>query len=294
MAPLLDPETLARLATLQLRVKAVVEGTLSGLHASPHHGSSIEFAEHKEYSPGDDIRHLDWKALAKFDRHYIKRFEDETELKAYMMLDCSGSMEYGDPLTKLDYGRVLVASLAYLLARQHDQPGLMAFSDSVQTYLPPRARTSYLSQVVQALEDVTPGGGTSVAGAVRRLTEVIASRSLVVLVSDMFDTGDEALRLLRHLSARRHHVALFHLLHPDELELPFSSVTLFQSMEDQREVLVDPGSIRRGYRREMARFVERTRRHCLEGEVEYHQVSTAAPLDSVLLGFLAGGSRRRR
>ncbi len=294
MPELLDPKTLARMASLQLRVQSVVEGTLSGLHSSPHHGSSIEFAEHKEYSPGDDIRHLDWKALAKFDRHYVKRFEDETELKAYFMLDCSGSMEYGAPLTKLEYGSILVASLAYLLIRQGDHPGLLTFGDEVRSYLPPRARSSYLSEVVGTLEQVTAGGATNLAQAIQHLTEVIAGRSLVVLASDMFDTGEDALRLLRHLRARRHHVVLLHLLHPDEIELPFSEVTLFASMEDEREILVDPGGIRRAYLAEMGAFLQRTRDACLAGEVEYHQVTTSEPLDQVLVRFLADPGRGRR
>ena len=294
MPELLDPKTLARMASLQLRVQSVVEGTLSGLHSSPHHGSSNEFAEHKEYSPGDDIRHLDWKALAKFDRHYVKRFEDETELKAYFMLDCSGSMEYGAPLTKLEYGSILVASLAYLLIRQGDHPGLLTFGDEVRSYLPPRARSSYLSEVVGTLEQVTAGGATNLAQAIQHLTEVIAGRSLVVLASDMFDTGEDALRLLRHLRARRHHVVLLHLLHPDEIELPFSEVTLFASMEDEREILVDPGGIRRAYLAEMGAFLQRTRDACLAGEVEYHQVTTSEPLDQVLVRFLADPGRGRR
>ena len=293
MPELLDPQTLARLASLQLRVQSVVEGTLAGLHPSPHHGSSIEFAEHKEYSPGDDIRHLDWKALAKFDRHYVKRFEDETELKAYFLLDCSGSMDYGQPLTKLEYGSILVASLAYLLVRQGDHPGLLVFGDEVRSYLPPRARSSYLSEVMRTLEQVTARGGTNLSRAIQHLTEVISPRSLVLLVSDMFDTGEDALRLLRHMRARRHHVVLLHLLHADELELPFSEVTLFESMEDERRTLVDPGGIRKAYLAEMQRFLERTRGSCLEGEVEYHQVTTSEALDAVLVRIL-GTTRRRR
>ena len=290
---LLDPKNLAKLSSLQLRLQSVVEGTLSGLHSSPHHGSSIEFAEHKEYSHGDDIRHLDWKALAKFDRHYIKRFDDETDLKAYFLMDCSGSMEYGQPLTKLEYGSILVASLAYLLIRQGDHPGLLTFGDEVRSYLPPRARSSYLSEVVGTLERVTAEGGTNIARAIQHLTEVIAGRSLVVLVSDLFDTGEDALRLLRHLRARRHHVVLLHLLHAEEIQLPFSEVTLFSSMEDEREILVDPDGIRKAYLAEMGAFLRRTRESCLAGEVEYHQVTTSETLDSVLVRFLAAPGRGR-
>jgi uncharacterized protein (DUF58 family) len=278
----LDAESLAKLASLQLRVQAVVEGTLAGLHRSPHHGSSIEFAEHKEYAPGDEIRHLDWKAFGKFDRYYIKRFEDETDVKAYLLLDCSGSMEYGVPLSKLEYASVLVASLAFFLARQGDQPGLLAFAEGVKSYVPPRARSTHINELC-----------TDLARAVQRLTEVIAHRTLCVVASDLFDTSADALRLLRYLRARRHHVVLFHVLHPDELELPFSELTLFESMEDVRSVLVDPGGIRKAYLAEMARFLEETRRTCRDSEIEHHLISTAHPVHEVLLGFLQSSRRRR-
>jgi uncharacterized protein (DUF58 family) len=286
----LDAETLARLAGLQLRVQAVVDGTLAGLHPSPHQGASVEFAEHKEYAPGDDLRHLDWKALGKFDRYYIKRFEDETDLRAYTLLDSSGSMDYGRPLSKLEYGSVLAASLAYFLARQGDQPALMVFGDRLQAYLPPRARSGHLAEVLRTLEGIRAGGGTDLVQAIRRLTEVISGRSLALLVSDLFDAGQDALRLLRHLRARRHHVVLFHLLHPDELEFPFTEVTLFQSMEGEQQLLVDPGGIRKAYLEQMQRFLARTRRDCLEAEIEYHLVTTADPLEQVLVKLLA---RRR-
>ena len=286
MPPLLNAEHLARLAGLQLRVNSVVEGTLTGLHRSPHHGGSIEFAEHKEYAPGDDLRHLDWKALGKFDRYYIKRFEDETDLKAYLLLDASGSMGYGRPLTKLQYASTLLASLAVILLRQGDQPALLGYSDGVRTYLPPRSRNSHAMEMVRVIEELTPEGGTDVARAVEHLSEVMARRSLVVLVSDLFDGGDSGLGTVRHLRARGHHVVLFHLFHPDELEFPFTQLTNFQGMEEQREVLVDPGGIRRAYHKEMDRFRRRVRLACQEGEVEYHQITTAEPLDRVLLHFL--------
>jgi uncharacterized protein (DUF58 family) len=289
----LDAESLAKLSGLQLRFQAVVEGTLAGIHPSPHHGSSIEFAEHKEYSPGDDLRHLDWKAVGKFDRYYIKRYEDETDLKAYLLLDCSGSMAYGEPLSKLEYGSVLVASLAYFLTRQGDQPSLLAFAHGVEHYIPPRARSAHMTEVLGALEELSAAGGTDLVRAVGYLSEVMAPRSLVVVVSDLLDPGEDALKLLRHLRAKRSYVVLFHLLHGDELEFPFSEVTLFQSMEDERQVLVDPGGVRRSYLEEIGRFIERTRRICTEGEIEYHQISTNEALDRVLLRLFGPGRRKR-
>jgi uncharacterized protein (DUF58 family) len=290
----LDAETLAKLAGLQLRFKTVVEGTLAGIHPSPHYGSSIEFAEHKEYAPGDDLRHLDWKALAKFDRHYVKRYEDETDLKAYLVLDCSGSMEYGAPLSKLEYGSILAASLAFFLMRQGDQPGLVGYADRVRSYVPPRSRAGHLTEVLGALEVLEAGAATDLARAINYLTEVMGPRSLVIVVSDLFDTSADGLRLLRHLRARRHSVVVFHVLHADELSFPFSRVTLFESMEDTREVLVDPGGIRRAYLAEMERFLAEARSSCEEAEIEYHQVSTDDALDRVLLRFLSTGRGGRR
>ena len=283
---LLDAESLAKLAGLKLRFRAVVEGTLAGIHSSPHRGSSIEFAEHKEYAPGDDLRHLDWKALARLDRHYVKRFEDETDLRAYLLLDCSGSMEYGAPLSKFEYGCTLLASLAYFLLRQGDKPGLLSFSDQVVSYVPPRARSAHMLQLLAALEALRPAGGTDLGRAVKYLTDMMGHRSLVVVVTDLFEEREDALSMLRHLRARRHRVVLLHLLHPDELEFPFDGVTLFEAMEDERKVLVDPGGVRRAYLKEMGDFLNRVEQGCRSGEVAYHRVSCTQPPARVLLQLM--------
>ncbi len=180
-----------------------------------------------------------------------------------------------------------MASLSYLLSRQGDQPGLLAFSDKIHSYVPPRGDKAHMSAVLGALERLSAGGGTDLAKAVRTLTESMGHRTLTVVVSDMFDTDDDSLRLLRYLRARRHHVVLFHLLHPDELQLPFSALTLFESMEDSRRVLVDPAGIRKAYLEEIKRFLDRTRLACREAEIEYHQIDTSAMLHQVLLRFLS-------
>lgn len=282
----LDAEALAKLGNLQLRVRRVVEGALAGLHRSPHRGSSIEFAEHKEYAPGDDLRRLDWKAYGKFDRYYIREYEDETELKGYLLLDCSGSMGYGKPLTKLGYGSVLVGSLAYLLSRQRDQPGLIAFSDRMQRYVPPRSRASHTGAVLDVLGTVEASGDTDFERVLTQVTEVAARRSLVVIVSDMFDRDRAGTQLLRRLRARGHHVVLFHLLHPDEIDLPFTRVAMFGSMEDDRQVLVDPAGIRQVYQRKMESFCRQLEGTCRETQVLYRRVTTADPLEKVLLDLL--------
>jgi uncharacterized protein (DUF58 family) len=293
----LDPVALSRLGTLTLKARTVVEGALSGLHRSPHHGSSVEFAEHKEYSPGDEIRHIDWKAYGKFDRYYVKRFEEETELTAYLVLDRSGSMSYtGDGLSKLEYAAYLAAALAYVLNRQSDRVALYAFGGE-ELYVPPRARSNHLHDVLAAIERVVDGGGrgeTHIAAALEKVIELARRRrSLVVLISDLFDPSPEVPNLLRRLRVQRHDVTVVQLLDRHELELPFEGITLFESLEDDRRLLADPRAVRSAYLKELGAFLERTRRALAEGDVEHMLVPTAQPLEKTLLDFLTARAGRR-
>jgi uncharacterized protein (DUF58 family) len=300
MSQLLDPVALSRLSNLELRARSVVEGALSGLHRSAHHGSSVEFAEHKEYAAGDEIKHIDWKAYGKFDKYYVKRFEEETELRAYLLLDCSASMDYrGSGVSKLDYARMLAASLAYLLLRQQDQVGMIAFGERLRGYLPPRARSGHLNDLLTALEGVEAKGRTDLPRALAYLSEVVQRRSLIVLFSDLLGSDDSVRHLLRGLRARKHDVVVFHLLDRDELTLPFEGTTIFESMEDERKLLADPGAVRKAYLKELERFVAEYRVGLAEGDVEYHLVDTARVPAEVLLEFLTGawrthGQKRRR
>jgi uncharacterized protein (DUF58 family) len=294
----LDPVALSRIGTLALKARTVVEGALSGLHRSPHHGSSVEFAEHKEYSPGDEIKHIDWKAFGKFDRYYVKRFEEETELTCYLLLDRSGSMEYrGGGISKLEYAAYLCAALAYVLNRQQDRVGLMAFASSQAYYVPPRQRSNHLHDLLRALETVVGEGGrgdTQISAALERTSELARRRrSLVLLVSDLFDPSPEVMPLLRRLRAQRHDVSVIQTLDPDELELPFEGVTLFESLEDDRRLLADPRAIRTAYLRELQTFLDRVRRELAEGDVEHLLIPTSQPLERTLLDFLTGRARRR-
>jgi uncharacterized protein (DUF58 family) len=295
MAQLLDPIALSRLSNLELRARSVVEGALSGLHRSPHHGSSVEFAEHKEYSAGDEIKHIDWKAYGKFDKYYVKRFEEETELRAYLLLDCSASMGYrGTGVSKLDYARVLAASLAYLLLKQQDQVGMVAFGERLRGYLPPRARSGHLNDLLTALEGIQAEGRTDLPRALAYLSEVVQRRALVVLFSDLLGTNDEVRHLLRGLRARKHDVVVFHLLDKDELTLPFEGTTIFESMEDEQKLVADPGDVRKAYLAELARFVDGYRSALREGDVEYHLVDTSEAPAEVLVRFLTGAYRTRQ
>lgn len=295
----LDPVALARLGNLDLKARTIVEGALTGLHRSPHHGSSVEFAEHKEYSPGDEIRHIDWKAYGKFDRYYVKRFEQETELNAYLLLDRSGSMAYrGDGLSKLEYAAYLTSALAYLLIRQQDRVGLLAFGGGREVYVPPRARSNHLHDLAAAIEAIAGEGGhgeTQAAAALERVAELAQRRrSLILLVSDLFDPeGAKVESLLRRLRVQRHDVAVIQVLDRDELELPFEGLTWFHSLEDERKLLADPRAIRDAYLGELGAFLGRLRRSCTDGDIGYQMASTAQPLERTLLDFLVARAGRR-
>ena len=298
----LDPVALARVGSLAVAARTIVQGALSGMHRSPYFGSSIEFAEHKEYSPGDELRHLDWKAYGKFDRYYVKRYEKDTELTAYLLCDRSGSMGYqGDGLSKLEYAAYLTAALSYLLLRQQDRVGLLAFGDpSEPLYVPPRARSSHLHDVMSVIESVMTSGARgngSAAAALDRIGEVVRHRrSLVVLVSDLFDRSVEVPVLLRRLGSLGHDVAVLHTLDRHELDLPFDGLTHFQSMEDDRRLLAEPAQVRRAYKSRLQEFLGGIERACTEAEVQYSLVPTDQPVEITLQALLTGrsGVARRR
>lgn len=294
MAPL-DAATIAKLAGVKLRARAVMEGVLSGLHKSPHQGQSVEFAEHKEYAPGDELRHLDWKAYGKFDRFYVKRFEHETDLRAVLMVDASASMGYrSGPLSKLEVATSLAGALSYLLVRQQDAAGLSVLVGDTFRDLPPRAAAGHLMSLLGALEQLQPAGGTHLRAAADHLAERLPRRALVVVLSDLFDEAPDALKRILQLRARKHDLAVFHILDPAELEFPFDDPTLFLSMEDERRLEVNAREIRSSYLEELGAFLEETRELCAESDVDYQLVRTDQPLDAVLLEFLARRQGRRR
>jgi uncharacterized protein (DUF58 family) len=290
----LDPEVLAKLGNLRLRVRAIAEGILTGLHRSPHHGQSVEFAEHKEYTPGDDVRRIDWKAYGKFDKYYVKRFEQETNLRAYLVVDASGSMGYrGRPeaLSKLEVASALAASLAYLLFRQQDAAGLVLVGDQVRAAIPPRASAGHLAPLVEALEAARAEGPTRLAAAVDWIIERAPRRSSVLLFTDLMDPDEQVLRRIAQLGRRRLDVTVFHVLDPAELEFPFEDPTLFLSMEDARQVEAHPRDVRKGYLEVLGRWLEDVKRTAESADVDYQLCRTDRPVDEVLLPFLA---RRER
>src|SRR5882672_5915013 len=232
----LDPTDLARLASMSLRARVIVEGAFAGMHHNPHAGTSIEFAEHKEYAPGDDLRHMDWKAVARVERYYIKRFEDETEMRTFMLVDASASMGYRRRgVSKLEYASYLAAALGYLLAQQGDPAGLIVFDERTRQYLPPRTRGGHIRDLLLALEGAYPAGRTQPGRALGHVGELADRRSLVVLMSDLLDAPDDLADRLRQLRSRGHDVTLLHLLDPDEVELPIAELELtdFEGMEPE-------------------------------------------------------------
>ena len=291
---LLDPKLLAKLGTTQLRARAVVEGVLSGLHRSPHQGQSVEFAEHKEYAPGDELRHIDWKAYGKVDRYYVKQFEHETNLRAFFVIDASGSMNYRGPegiLTKLEYAAVIAASLSYLLVRQQDAVGLAIARGKEIRYLPPRAAMGHFPAILHHLEELQGEGTTDLAAAAEQVAEKARRRAAVFVLSDLFDFSPGALKRLTDLRRMKNEVSVFHLLDPWELEFPFEDSTRFLDMEGGGELEGDPRAIRDSYLEEIGALCDRSKRACMDADVEYELVRTDAPLDRLLLRFLA---RRER
>jgi uncharacterized protein (DUF58 family) len=287
----LDPVVLSRVASLTLRARRVVEGALSGLHRSPHHGASIEFADHKDYSPGDEIRHIDWRLYGKSDKLYVKRFEHETNLRAYLLLDGSASMAYGERFgSKLEYARSLAAAIAYLLLEQRDAVGVASFRERLDGYIPPRSDRGHLQVLADALARVEPDGRASAARALDELAERIPRRGLVVLLSDGFEDLAVLGRALSRLHHRHHDIALLQVLDADEVEFPFDELTRFRSLEDEREVLAEPRLARASYLAALAAHGQALAAHCRAAQVDYHRFVTSEPLDRALVRFL--GSRR--
>jgi len=241
-----EPEKALRMGKLALTVRGVVEGFISGLHRSPHHGFSAEFSEHREYSPGDDLRHLDWLAYARTDRFYIKQYEQETNLRAYILLDVSGSMNYrSDGVTKFEYGCLLAAMLAYLMARQQDAVGLVAFDEQIRKYLPPASTPSHLDRLFRALEELRPGRPTAISRTFHDLAERLHRRSMVLVISDLYDEPREVMRALQHFRHRRHQVIVLQVMDPAELRLPMNDLVTFVDLESGQRIQIDPKLIRK-------------------------------------------------
>ena len=291
----LDPAVIARLGTMELKARTVVEGFLAGLHRSPYKGFSVEFAEYRQYLPGDDLSALDWKVYARTDRHYIKKFEEETNLECHLLLDVSASMGYrgAAPMSKLEYGSVLAASLAFLMNRQRDATGLIAFDDRILFRMPAGARPGHLHALLLALERLQPASRSDVGRPLHQLAEALVKRSLVVVVSDLLDDPETVIKGLKHLRFRGTDVVVFQVLDPNELTFPFRGASRFRDLESADEVTADPASIRKQYLRELATLTLTYDRELRGCGIDYVQLDTSQPLDFALLAYLSARAKRK-
>ena len=292
----LNPQTLASLEGLDLQARLVVEGYVSGMHPSPYHGFSVEFAEHREYVPGDDIRHVDWKVWSKTDKFYLKQYEEETNLLLYLLVDTSESMGYasGKNVSKLQYVQIVAASLAYMVLQQQDSVGLATFDDGVRRYLKPAGQPTHLKEVIHLL-DATPARAKSDLGMVfHDLAERFKKRGVVAIFSDLFDDVDRVIAGLKHFRHRRHEVILFHVLDPAELDFPFRDTTLFKGLEGLPDVLTEPHALRRAYQAEIGAFLDAMKKGCRMIDIDYVPLRTDWDLDTALTGYLAARANRVR
>ena len=284
----LDPVALAKVRSLELQARLIVEGYLSGQHKSPYHGFSVEFAQHREYVPGDDIRHVDWKVYGRTGRFHLKQYEEETNLVCWLLLDVSESMRYASgPVSKYDYACLTAAALSYLILHQQDSVGLATFDDQVRQFVRPSSQPSHLKQLVRVMNQGAAREKTRLAPIFHDLAERIPRRALVVVLSDLFDDVPDLLAGLKHLRHKRHEVVVFHVLDGAELDFPFQEATLFRGLEQFGELLTDPRSLRQGYLDELNAFILEVRRGCRGQNIDYVQLRTDADPGVALSAYLA-------
>ena len=292
----LDPKVLNKLSNLELKARLIVEGYISGLHKSPYRGFAVEFAQHREYVPGDDIRYIDWKVYGKSDRYYIKQYEEETNLICYFLLDASASMQYGaNGMSKYDYACHIAASLSYLILQQQDAVGLYLFDREVRQDLPPSSNPAYLRDIAYHLGQVTPQEKTDMGTVMRDLCGRLRKRGLVILLSDCFDDPGQIMAGLRHFRHRKHDMIVFHILDKDEVEFPLQRLTLFEGLEDVNlRVVADPRALRRAYLQEVQSFLREIKSGCMANRIDYVMITTDQLLDVALTAYLANRARRVR
>ncbi|HTX18962.1 MAG TPA: DUF58 domain-containing protein [Bacteroidota bacterium] len=291
----LQPDVVSKLSNMELRARMVVEGFITGMHKSPYHGFSVEFAEHRQYMPGDEIRSIDWKVFGKTDRYYIKEYEEETNLKSYAILDASASMSFASPgspgepgprITKLQYASYLVAALSYLMVQQRDAVGLSVFDAGIRFTIPPHATKAHLRRILVELEHLSGGGTTGTAKALHALAERISRRGLIIVLSDLLDDPDAVMTALRHFRYHHHDVLVMQILDPLERSFAFGGDALFRDLETREELATQPYHIQREYQKEMRAFLERYKRECRENHIDYVLLDTGTPFDAALFQYL--------
>lgn len=291
----LDPRALAKLHGLTLRARQIVEGYVAGLHRSPFRGFSIEFAEHREYVPGDDLRYVDWKVYGRTDKFYLKQHEDETNLICYLLLDVSQSMTFrgtNSAMSKLEYAQCLAAALAWLVLQQQDAVGLATFDQQIRAVVRPASTPVHLQPLLKVIESVEPVAKTSLGPIFHDLAGRFSKRGVVIILSDLFDRAESLLAGLRHFRHRRHDVVLLHVLDDDELEFPYREATLFQGLEEYPELLADPLMVRAAYLAEFTRYLQQVKSGSRSAGIDYQLLRTSVPFDTALSTFLSSRSAR--
>ena len=292
-AKYLQPSVVAQLSNMELRARMVVEGFITGLHKSPYHGFSVEFTEHRPYMPGDEIKHIDWKAYGKTDRYFIKQFEEETNLKSYLILDASASMNYasGGNLKKIQYASYVGAALAYLMMEQRDAGGLTIYDEKIRLSMPPRATKPYLQQLLRNLEGLEGGNKTGTAESLHAVAEQIKRRGLVIILSDLFDDPKKVKTAFKHFRHRGNEVIIMQVLDPMERSFAFGGDAVFRDMETKEELMTQPAHIEQAYRETLRSFISDYQKECRDNNIDYLLLDTATPFDRALFEYL---NKRKR
>jgi len=289
----LEPKVISKLASLELKARNVVEGFMVGLHKSPYHGFSVEFSEHRPYMQGDQLKDIDWKVLAKSDRYYIKQYEEETNLIAHIFVDVSKSMDFKNEgaVTKLEYAKILAASLSYMLIHQQDSVGLGLFSDKLETYLPPKSSRVYLKNILIEINNVIASNKTNTAECLNSVSEKIKRRGMVILISDFFDDVEKVLTALKKLHYKKNDVILFQILDPIEENFAFEKSGVFVDLETREEMTTQPHQIQAAYQTAFKEYLSRLKKECLSFGIEYNLINTNEPFDTALLSFIKRRSK---
>ncbi|HEY3325344.1 MAG TPA: DUF58 domain-containing protein [Planctomycetota bacterium] len=289
----LKPEVVQQIGRLDLKARFIAQGFITGLHASPYHGFSVEFSEHRKYEPGDEFNTIDWSVYARTERVYVKKFRAETNTQSYLVVDTSPSMGYSyRGITKLDYAICLAASLGYLMIRQQDPVGLVTFDSAIRTAIPPRCKRSQLTTIISELSKTRPSGVTDIANAIHQVAELARRRGFIIIFSDFLGEIEPMIDALRHLAFRKHDVIVFQILDEAEVKLPFDEFTNFQDLETAETLAVDPNAIRASYQAEINEFISTLRERCLQARVDFQQLDTSMAFDKALMSFLVARKAR--
>jgi len=284
----LDPSVITRLNSLELKARFIVEGFMVGLHRSPFHGFSVEFSEHRPYMQGDNLRDVDWKVYGKTERYVIKQYEEETNLKSYILLDSSKSMAYASEgnVTKLEYASMLVAALSYMMVKQQDAVGLSLYAEKITKYLPPKATRSYLQEILKSIASAEASDKTNTSASLNEIAEKIKRRGLVIVVSDFFDDIDSILSALKHFRYNKNEVIVFQVLDPLERSFAFGADAVFKDMETMDEITTQPYQLQKAYREAMDEFIGKLKTECLNAGIDYNLIETSTPFDKALYAYI--------